>query len=106
MTGLRRGVGRTSIDLYRFSVRARNKLFSLLVAGAFDSFGAHSVLQLPIRLSGEKRIAIGTGVFVGAGCWLQVLDGESDDVGLSIGDGSAIAGYCVLSAVTSIRLGR
>jgi lipopolysaccharide O-acetyltransferase len=106
VSALRRAVGPPSAGLYRLGVRARSKLFSLLVSGAFDSFGDHSVLQLPIRLSGEGRIAIGSGVFVGAGCWLQVLEGESDGVALTIGDGSAIAGYCVLSAARSIRLGR
>ena len=106
MSTVRRAVGRALADLYRLGVRGRSKLFSLLVAGAFDSFGANSVLQLPIRLSGEQRIAIGSRVFVGAGCWFQVLKGESDGVALTIGDGSAIAGYCVLSAAASIRLGR
>jgi len=103
---VRTAVGRASAGSYRFGVRARSKLFSLLVAGAFESFGANSVVQPPIRLSGERRMSVGSGVFVGAGCWFQVLEGESDGVALSIGDGSAIAGYCVLSAAASIRLGR
>jgi acetyltransferase-like isoleucine patch superfamily enzyme len=103
---LRQTLGRTGLGSYRFMVRGRNKLFSLWAAGAFDSFGAHTVLQLPIRLSGERRMAIGSGVFVGAGSWLQVVGEEPGGVALTIGDGSAIAGYCVLSATKEIRLGR
>src|SRR6266566_2650764 len=95
---LQRSGGRTSLSSYRFCVRARDKLFSLLVSGAFADFGRRSVLQLPIRLSGEGRIAVGSNVFVGAGSWLQVLDDPVEDVALTIGDGTSIAGNCVLSA--------
>jgi acetyltransferase-like isoleucine patch superfamily enzyme len=102
---LSRAVGRGCVGSYRLAVRARNKVFSLLVGGAFDSFGANTVLQLPIRLSGERRMAIGSRVFIGAGSWLQVV-GDGPGVALTIGDGSAIAGNCVLSAAQSIRLGR
>jgi acetyltransferase-like isoleucine patch superfamily enzyme len=102
---LRRTLGTGWVGCYRLAVRGRNKLFSLLAGGAFDSFGDHTVLQLPIRLSGEQRMAIGSRVFVGAGSWLQVV-GDGRGVALTIGDGSAIAGHCVLSATHSIRLGR
>jgi lipopolysaccharide O-acetyltransferase len=98
-------MGAGFVGLYRLWVRGKSKAFSLLVARAFASFGDHSVLQPPIRLSGESRIAIGSGVFVGAGSWLQVLE-EGPDVALEIGDGTSIAGNCVLSASTSVRLGR
>jgi acetyltransferase-like isoleucine patch superfamily enzyme len=103
---LQRSAGRTGLSSYRFCVRARDKLFSLLVSGAFADFGRRSVLQLPIRLSGEGRIAVGSNVFVGAGSWLQVLDDPVEDVALTIGDGTSIAGNCVLSARQSVRLGQ
>lgn len=91
---------------YRLSGRARGKAFSLLAARAFASFGARTVLQPPIRLDGQGRIAVGSGVFVGAGSWLQVLGSETGDIALTIGDGTSIAGNCVLSAAASIRLGK
>jgi acetyltransferase-like isoleucine patch superfamily enzyme len=94
------------LSLYRLGGRAWAKAFSLLAAHAFASFGSRTVLQPPIRLAGEGRIAVGSDVFVGAGSWLQVLGGETEDVALSIGDGTSIAGNCVLSAASSIRLGR
>jgi acetyltransferase-like isoleucine patch superfamily enzyme len=99
-------MGRAGVGLYRILVRARDKGFSLLARRAFASFGARSVIQLPVRLAGERRIAIGEGVFVGAGSWLQVLDGPDPSVALTIGDGTSIAGSCVLSAAVSVRLGR
>lgn len=90
---------------YRGYVRIRSKCFSLLVAGAFARFGKRTVLMLPVRLLGEKRIALGSGVFVGADSWLQTLpDGDSQSVAISIGDGTSIAGACVISAVRSVRL--
>jgi acetyltransferase-like isoleucine patch superfamily enzyme len=98
--------GSSAVGLYRLQRRARDKLFSLLVGGAFAEYGKRSVLQLPIRLEGEQRIAVGNDVFVGAGSWLQVLAGDGgDSPAIEIGDGTSIAGSCVLSAARSIRLG-
>ena len=102
----KRSGGRAAVSSYRLCVRSRDKLFSLLVRGAFADFGRKSVVQLPIRLSGESRLVIGDDVFVGSGSWLQVLDEAVEDVVLTIGDGTSIAGNCVLSAVQSVRLGR
>ncbi len=64
------------------------------------------MIEPPVRLLGEARIAIGRNVFVGAGSWLQALDGFGDEVAISIGDGTSIAGGCVISAARSVRLGR
>lgn len=84
--------------------RARAKTFSLAASGAFASFGARSVIEPPVRLAGEARISIGDDVFVGSGSWLQTLEGHAG--ALEIGDGTSIAGLCVLSAASSVRLGR
>lgn len=100
-----RAIGRVIAKGHSGFVRARDKIFSLLISGSFGSFGSRTVLQLPIRLRGEHRIAIGNDGFIGANSWLQVLDSESDEIAISIGDGVSIAGLCVLSSVGSIRIG-
>lgn len=102
---LRRMAGRATLATYRFTQRAWGKGFSLLAGGAFASFGSRSVLQPPIRLAGEEAIAIGSGVFVGPGSWLQSLSTDRGVV-LEVGDGTSIVGGCVLSAASSVRLGR
>jgi acetyltransferase-like isoleucine patch superfamily enzyme len=44
-------------------------------------------------------------VFFAPGCWLQALtDGASRDIAISIGSGSSIAGYGVISAVRQVCL--
>jgi len=106
MSTARRATGAGFLGLYRLGSRAWGKGFSLLSGGAFASFGAHSVLQPPVRLEGERRIAIGRDVFVGPGSWLQVLEGDGEGPILEIGDGCSIVGACVLSASCGIRLGR
>jgi acetyltransferase-like isoleucine patch superfamily enzyme len=93
------------LTMYRVGGRARAKAFSVLAAPAFASFGVRTVLRPPIRLVGEGRIAVGSNVFVGAGSWLQVVGSEKGDVALSIGEGTSMAGNCVLSAASSVRLG-
>ena len=105
MARLHRQMGRGFVSSYRLWTRLRDKLFAVLAGRAFAQFGPNSVVQLPLRLSGEERIAIGRDVFIGAGSWLQVLDGPGDGVAISVGDGTSIAGSCVLSAAQSIRIG-
>jgi acetyltransferase-like isoleucine patch superfamily enzyme len=101
-----RAGGSAFLGLHRWLVRARDKSFSTFAAGAFAQYGRRSVIQLPVRLSGEGRIAIGSDVFVGAGSWLQAVSGDVTGVAIVIGDGTSMAGSCVLSAVRSIRIGR
>jgi acetyltransferase-like isoleucine patch superfamily enzyme len=89
---------------YRFLRRGWAKSFSVASSGAFASFGAHTVIEPPVRLDGEQRIAVGSGVYIGAGSWLQTHP-PADGVTLEIGDGTSIAGNCVLSAVSNVKLG-
>lgn len=98
---------RGATGTYRAFTRVRDKLFSLTARGSFGHFGRRSVIQLPVRLSGEARISVGDDVFVGAGSWLQVLGDSNDDgIAIEIGSGTSIAGSCVFSAASRIRLGR
>jgi acetyltransferase-like isoleucine patch superfamily enzyme len=101
----RRILGPTWLRLHQLRQRAAGKTFSFLVGGGFAEFGPSSVIEPPVRLKNAGRIAIGGNVFIGAGAWLQVLDGPGG-VALEIGDGTGIAGTCVLSAARSITVGR
>ncbi len=104
MSPFRRQLGRVAVACYRRSKYTHARLLTLAISGAFAELGARSVLEPPIRFQGERRIAIGERVFIGAGSWLQAV-GEQGGVALSIGDGTSIAGSCVLSAATSVRIG-
>jgi acetyltransferase-like isoleucine patch superfamily enzyme len=99
-------LGAAFVRAYAVGVRLRAKGFSLASAGAFAAFGKRSVLQPPIRLKGEARISIGSDVFIGAGSWLQTLEHGGHLGELRVGDGTSIAGTCVLSAASSVTLGR
>jgi lipopolysaccharide O-acetyltransferase len=104
MSMFRRGAGWTALGGYRLVRRAYAKAFSLLIGGAFAEFGARTVIEPPVRISGERRIAIGSEVYVGAGSWLQALSEETGPPLLAVGSGTSIAGGCVLSAARSVRL--
>lgn len=106
MTMLRRSGSRAFLVTVRLGQRALGKSFSVLASGAFSSFGARSVLQPPIRLSGEGQIAIGTGVYVGRDSWFQVMDDCATPVALRIGDGTSIVGGCVISVARSVVIGK
>jgi acetyltransferase-like isoleucine patch superfamily enzyme len=99
-----RFVGRISLGSYRGARRVYAKAFSLAIGGSFASFGRKTVLEPPVRIGGEQRMAIGNDVYIGADCWLQTHPGR-EGVVLRIGDGTSIAGHCVLSAACSITLG-
>jgi acetyltransferase-like isoleucine patch superfamily enzyme len=96
----------TFLTIHRSAIRLWAKVFSVASSGAFASFGRRTVLQPPIRLGGEERIAIGSDVFVGQGSWLEVQESDSSDIAIEIGDGTQIAGACTLSAARKITLGR
>jgi acetyltransferase-like isoleucine patch superfamily enzyme len=98
-------VGLFSLGCYKAYTRIVDKCFSVLVSGAFAKFGRRSVLALPVRLSGEARIEIGERVFIGANSWLQTLpDGDNRSSAITIGNGTSIAGACVISAVRRVVL--
>ena len=95
-----------ALDFWR---RARGKSFTLLAARAFAGLGSHTMIEPPLRLSGAHRIEIGSGVFIGPGSWLQVDEDPAvpaEGVAIRIGDGSSFVGWCTLSAVTGITIGR
>jgi acetyltransferase-like isoleucine patch superfamily enzyme len=100
----RRLMGTVALFGYRSGRRAWSKAFSLLVGGAFASFGPRSVLEPPVRIAGEQSIRIGADVWVGGGSWLQSLS-RGRGVALEVGNGTSIAGNCVLSAAQSVRVG-
>lgn len=92
-----------AVGLYTRGRGVRDRLFSRMAASSFERFGRGSHLSLPIQIEGAKQIAVGSGVFIGPGCWLLALEPEAS---LEIGDATGISGYCVLSAAVEVRLGR
>jgi acetyltransferase-like isoleucine patch superfamily enzyme len=100
-----RPVGRAFLTGYRGLTRLHRKGFSVLASGAFAEFGSNSVISPPVRIESEERIAVGSGVFVGPGCWLHV-EGDGREVALELGDGASIGAYSALSAVQSVRIGK
>jgi acetyltransferase-like isoleucine patch superfamily enzyme len=99
-------IGGASVGFYQLFARGRDKAFSFLSAGAFASYGRRSVIQLPVRLRGVGRIAVGSEVFIGAGSWLQVEGDVRGEVAMSIGDGTSIVGGSVISAARSVQIGQ
>jgi acetyltransferase-like isoleucine patch superfamily enzyme len=96
------------LNLYRAAKRVRDKVCSLLFAGAFHRFGSRSVICLPARLGGEAAIEIGNQVYLGAGCWIDVMDFDpaKNRPVISIGDSTSISGDCTITAVSRVSIGR
>ena len=92
------------VAIYRFLYRVRAKLFTSLLRGSFYSIGSNTVIAFPIRLLGEKSIEIGSGVFIGANSWLQVMPTEHPPGSpvITIGDGTSIVGACTITAIKGV----
>src|SRR5258707_9711943 len=73
------------------------------LSGSLMALGSNSYIDPPVTVQGPHRISIGSDVYVGPGCWLFT---EGEDALLEIGDGTRMSGYCVLSAVSRVTLGR
>lgn len=82
--------------------RFKSKTYSVIISGGFAQFGRNSVLIPPIRLEGERHIAIGDGVYIGNRSWIQTLPDCTAPVGLRIGNGTSIGSGAVISAAHSI----
>ncbi len=93
------------LNIYKFSSKLRERLFSLMISGGFARFGTKSIIIPPVRLEGEGRIEIGSYVYLARGAWIQTLpDGENKSSALVIGDYTSAAGPCVISAMRSVVL--
>jgi acetyltransferase-like isoleucine patch superfamily enzyme len=93
--------GTAVLGIHRNWVRLRDGMFSRLVASGFAAFGRRSHLSLPVTLLHPERIHVGSKVYFGPGCWLQVLP-ETAEARLQIGSECSLSGYAVLSAARSI----
>jgi lipopolysaccharide O-acetyltransferase len=104
---VRAAAGSAALATYRAARRVRGHAFARAISGGFAEFGPNSVLDLPVDIRGARMIAVGAHVWVGPGSWLYAIPEAAAEVPvLVIGDGVNISGNCVLSAVSSVRLGR
>lgn len=98
-------VSKVCIYAYKIFNRGLSKSFSILIKGAFAQYGKNSVINLPLRISGESRIEIGDNVFIGANSWLQSLpDGGNKTIAIRIGNGVSIVGGITISAFRKIAI--
>ncbi|MEA2300121.1 MAG: hypothetical protein QOE44_656 [Solirubrobacteraceae bacterium] len=88
---------------YRRLCGARDLVFSRAVARSFASCGEGTVIHLPVKIEGERRIRLGRGVSVGPGSWLVAHADRGAE--LAIGDRTAISGHCVLAAAHRVTVG-
>lgn len=95
------------LNLYRSAKRFRDKACSLMLASDFYRFGTHSVICMPVRLHGEAAIAIGSQVYIGSNCWIEVMESfPPHRPTISIGDHTSISGCCTITALSSVFIGR
>jgi acetyltransferase-like isoleucine patch superfamily enzyme len=92
------------VAIYRFFFRVRARLFTSFLRSSFYSVGSNTVIAFPIRLLGEKSIEIGSGVFIGANSWLQVMPTDNVPVSpvITIGDETSIVGACTITAIKGV----
>lgn len=94
-------------EINRITQKATSKAFSLFVARGFYHWGRNSIVVPPLRVNGEQLISVSSGVFMGAGCWLNATPaGSAAGPIITIGEGCSFSGYCVISAVSMIKIGR
>ena len=96
-------IGKLFLATYKWTLRIKGKVFSIMISRSFANFGKKSVIMCPLRIYGEERIWIGGRVFIGPNSWLQTVpDEENRSIAISIGEGTAISGFCHISAVRKV----
>ncbi len=95
------------LSAYKTACRLRDKLAVVLFRSAFRHFGAKSTIALPFRSGGESRISVGSGVYIGTNSWLEVMNAkEESSLAIIIEDNVSISGFCTITAVSEVRIGR
>src|SRR5215210_6235805 len=103
---LNRPLARMLLRASSLSLRARCKIYTALRAAGFAAFGSKAAMHPSVRVTGERRIAIGPAVWIGAGSFLHVLNPRGGGVALEIGEGCSLAGDVTVAAAARVTLGR
>lgn len=90
-------------EAFELARTVRDRAFTLAMKPSLAKLGARSRISMPVQLVGAGRIEIGSHVYLGPSCWLLTHEPGGR---LRIGDGTSIAGHCVLSAAVSVEIGR
>ena len=92
------------LKINRLWRRLSARIFTTLARGGFKAFGARSILIPPLRIGGEERVSIGSGVFLGANSWIQYMEGDdsANDQVIRIGDDVSIAGHCTITSCREV----
>lgn len=79
----------------------------MFIARGFYQWGRNSMIMPPLRVNGQELISVGSGIFMGAGCWLNAnpVEPVAGPI-MVIGDGCSFSGSCVISAVSMVKIGR
>ena len=87
--------------------RLESRLFTVLVAASFYSFGGKSTIIPPLRSANLRKISVGYGVTIHRDCWIQVIGEDPSNAGpvISIGDQASIGMGATISATRRIVIG-
>jgi Acetyltransferase (isoleucine patch superfamily) len=93
---------------YQLAKRIRDKMATCLIKSGFHGFGKRSVISLPFRSGMESRITVGDGVYIGHHCWFEVMsaDEAKDGPVIRVEDGASFSGFCTITAVSSVIIGK
>jgi acetyltransferase-like isoleucine patch superfamily enzyme len=95
------------LNIYRLHRRLIDKITTLLFSKAFYRFGSNSIISLPVRIAGEEKIEIGNHVYLGVYCWIESLDNiVKDRPVIKIGDRVSVAGFCTITAISGVTIGK
>lgn len=96
------------LESYKLAKRIRDKVVTCVIKSGFHGFGKRSVISLPFRSGMEKRISVGSGVYIGQNCWFEVMsaDDVSDSAVIEVEDGASFSGFCTITAVSSVIIGK
>ena len=104
MAALRKSRVEVVLNWYQ---RIRAKLHTIILRPCFHSMGAHVSIAPPLRASNLWLVALGNGVTIHSGCWINVLHGRSDDgtPKIVMGNRVCIGMGATISAATQIVIG-
>jgi len=86
-------------------MRIHRLIWIMLFGSNFKRFGRKSSIQFPLRIQNAKYIEIGNNVSIMKKAWLVAIKIDHHTPSLSIGNGTRIGHYFLISSVRDVKIG-
>jgi acetyltransferase-like isoleucine patch superfamily enzyme len=95
-------VSRALQSLQQMASLVRIRLYTSFMRSMLARVGRHSSIRPPCRVTDPLAVAVGEGVYLSEGVWLNAKRSRSGGISLTIGNGCYIGRFCHINALEDV----